>query len=894
MSTRNLDKLFNPSSVAVIGASNRPGAVGALVMRNLLLGGFDGPIMPVNPRRQSVSGVLTYPSVKDLPMAPDLAVVCTPPQTVPGVTEELGKIGAQAVVVLTAGLARETDKEGNILQDVMAATARRHGLRILGPNCLGLLVPGIGLNASFSHLPALPGRIAFVSQSGALCTAVLDWARTHDIGFSHFISVGDTVDIDFGDIIDFLGSDPHTRAILLYIESIKERRNFMSAARSAARNKPILVIKSGRVAEGAKAAASHTGALAGADDVYDAAISRAGMLRVYSIDELFAASETLARSRPLKGERLVIMTNGGGAGVLAVDALIQGGGTLAELSADTLAKLNAVLPDTWSHSNPVDIIGDAPGERYSATLDILCKAPEVDAILAMHCPTATASSTEAAQAIVDTAKKNQANLLSSWIGGQVVAEARRMFRDAGIATYETPEGAVQAFMHMVRYRRNQELLTQTPPSAPTDFTPDTEFVRDLIKQVMADKREMMSEAEAKAVIAAYGIPTVRTEIVRTPEEAAEKAAEIGFPVALKILSPDITHKSDAGGVRLFLDTADVVLSEAKTMLEKIGQAFPKAKLEGFTVQQMAVRPRAHELIVGTTTDNIFGPTILFGHGGTAVEVIGDRAVALPPLNMTLAHELISRTRIYKLMKGYRDRPAADLDGVKMVLLQISQLIIDFPEIAELDINPLFADEKGVLAVDARIRVRPVPAEEGKRLAIRPYPKNLEEEFILNDGRKTLLRPIRPEDEPEHYDFVSKLTPEDIRFRFFGTVRQLPHSEMARLTQLNYDREMAFIASAPKTGGGRETLAVVRTMTDPNNERAEFAIVVRSDLQDMGLGSKLLDKMINYCRDRGTTWMVGQVLEDNRKMLQLAGSKGFGRKRIPNDGVFEVKLDLQNK
>ena len=378
----------------------------------------------------------------------------------------------------------------------------------------------------------------------------------------------------------------------------------------------------------------------------------------------------------------------------------------------------------------------------------------------------------------------------------------------------------------------------------------------------------------------------------SPDEAATKAEEIGFPVALKIMSPDITHKSDAGGVRLFLETADVVRSEAKAMLEKIGKAFPKARLEGFTVQQMAVRPRAHELIVGTTTDNIFGPTILFGHGGTAVEVIGDRAVALPPLNMTLAQELISRTRIYKLMKGYRDRPAADLDAVKMVLMQISQLVIDFPEIAELDINPLFADEKGVLAVDARIRVRPVPAEEGKRLAIRPYPKNLEEEFPLKDGRKTLLRPIRPEDEPEHYDFVSKLTPEDIRFRFFGTVRQLPHSEMARLTQINYDREMAFIASVPKKDGGRETLAVVRTVTDPNNERAEFAIVVRSDLQDMGLGSKLLDKMINYCRERGTTRMVGQVLEDNRKMLQLSASKGFSRKRIPNDGVFEVNLELQ--
>ena len=892
MSTLNLDKLFQPKSVAVIGASNRPGAVGYLVMRNLLEGGFDGPIMPVNPRRQSISGVLTYAKVGDLPVVPDVAVICTPPKTVPTVIDELGAAGVRAAIVLTAGLSGEKAEDGRTLQVHMEEIAKSYSLRILGPNCIGLLIPGIGLNASFAHLGALPGKIAFISQSGALCTAVLDWARTHEIGFSHFISMGDTVDIDFGDVIDYLGSDPHTRAILLYIESIKERRNFMSAARAAARNKPILVIKSGRVAEGAAAAASHTGALAGADDVYDAAISRAGMLRVYSIDELFAASETLSRARPLEGEKLAILTNGGGAGVLAVDALIKSGGKLAKLTEETLAKLDAGLPDTWSKSNPVDIIGDAPGERYSHGLDVLASAEEADATLVMHCPTATASSSEAAKAIIDTAKKHNSNVLTTWIGGEVVAESRRMFRDAGIPTYETPEAAVQAFMHLVRYRRNQELLTQTPPSAPTEFTPDMEFVKKQIEKVLAEGRDMMTEAEAKAVLLAYGIPTVRTEIVANPDEAAAKAEEIGFPVALKILSPDITHKSDAGGVKLFLESAEQVKAEAAAMLDKISKAFPDAKLEGFTVQQMAVRPGAHELIVGMTTDNIFGPTLLFGQGGTSVEVVGDRAVALPPLNMSLADEMISRTRISKLLKGYRDRPAADMDGVKMVMLQVSQMIVDFPEIIELDINPLFADEKGVLAVDGRIRVKEAK-KEGTRLAIRPYPKQLEEDFAIDKGRVALLRPIRPEDEPEHYDFMAKLTPEDIRFRFFGTVSQLPHSEMARLTQIDYDREMAFIASAPKEDGGRETIGVVRTVTDPNNERAEFAIVVRSDLQDLGLGSKLLDKMIDYCRGRGTALMIGQVLTENRKMLQLAKSKGFTRRPIPDDGAFEVKLQLND-
>jgi len=894
MSTLNLDKLFKPKSVAVIGASNRPGSVGFLTMRNLLEGGFDGPIMPVNPKRPSVSGVLTYPSVDALPQAPDCAIICTPPQAVPGVIKDLGEKGTRAAIVLTAGLSGIKKDDGTTLQDEMQQIAQSYGLRILGPNCIGLLVPGIGLNASFSHLNALPGKIAFVSQSGALCTAVLDWARTHDIGFSHFISMGDATDADFGDVIDYLGSDPSTRAILLYIESIKERRNFMSAARAAARNKPLLAIKSGRVAEGAAAAASHTGALAGADDVYDAALSRAGTLRVYSVDELFAASETLARSRPLEGERLAIMTNGGGAGVLAVDALIKSGGKLAKLSEETLAKLDAGLPDTWSKANPVDIIGDAPGERYYHSLEVLCDAPEVDAVLVMHCPTATASSTEAAQAIVDAAKKQtrKLNILTTWIGGEVVAESRRLFREASLPTYETPEAAVQAFMHLVKFRRNQEMLAQTPPSAPTEFTPDTAFVKKTIDAVLADGRSMMSEAEAKSVLLAYGVPTVRTEIVKTPEEAAAKAEELSFPVALKILSPDITHKSDAGGVKLFLENAEQVKAAGAEMFERIGKNFPKANLEGFTVQEMAVRPGAHELIVGMTTDNIFGPTLLFGQGGTSVEVVGDRAVALPPLNMNLAEEMISRTRISKLLQGYRDRPAADMDAVKMAMLQVSQLAVDFPEIFELDINPLFADEKGVLAVDARIGVRKAPENADLRLAIRPYPKELEEEMALPDGRTTLVRPIRPEDEPEHYDFVSKMTPEDIRFRFFGTVSQLPHSEMARLTQLDYDREMAFIASVTKEDGGRETIAVVRTNTDPANERAEFAIVVRSDLQDVGLGSRMLDKMIAYCKARGTKEMVGQVLEDNRKMLQLAESKGFSRKRVPDDNVFEVKLQLQ--
>lgn len=893
MSVRHLDKLFRPKSVAVFGATTREKAVGNLVMRNLLQGGFDGPIMPVNPSRKSICGVLAYPSVESLPMTPDLAVICTPPKTVVDLIDELGTRGTRAAIVLTAGLsANKLDNDHRSIQQAMLDTAKKYQMRILGPNCLGLLVPGIGLNASFAHQPALAGRIAFVSQSGALCTAVLDWARPKGIGFSHFISLGDCADIDFGDVLDYLGSDPNTRAILLYIESIHQRRNFMSAARSAARNKPVLAIKSGRVAEGAKAAASHTGALAGSDAVYDAAIRRAGMLRVYTIEELFAAVETLARSKPTKGDRLAIVTNGGGVGVMAVDDLIDGGGHLADLTPETIEKLNAVLPATWSHSNPVDIIGDAPGERYVKALDILFQSQEVDAVLCMHAPTAVSSSTEVAKSVIKLAKDRRvANLMTCWVGGEAVAEARHLFNESAIPTYNTPAQAVGAFLHVQRYRKNQEMLMETPPSAPTEFTPATATARLVIENALASGHAIMSEPEAKAVLAAYGIPTVETHIARTPADASRIVRDMGGGrCALKILSPDISHKSDVGGVMLDLDGPFETEKAAHAMLDRVKKINPKAHITGFTVQQMAHRPGAHELIVGMTTDPIFGPVLMFGEGGTAVEVIGDSTVGLPPLNMSLAREMISRTRVFKLLKGYRDRPSVDLDAVCLTLMQVAQLVIDIPEILEIDINPLFADAKGVLALDARIKVAVTSNQGADRLAIRPYPKELEETIKVENSRYT-IRPIRPEDEPNHHIFVSKLTPEDIRFRFFGLVHELPHTEMARLTQIDYDREMAFIATAPDDHGQEETLGVVRTVTDPDNEKAEYAIVVRSDLKGHGLGKFLMDKMIRYCKNRGTRWMVGQVLADNRPMLKLIEQLGFVRVGYVEGDVIEVKLDI---
>ena len=653
MSIRNLEYFFRPQSVAVIGASEKPRSVGATVLHNLVEGGFRGRIMPVNPKYRQLAGIKVYPTVASLPATPELAVICTPPATVPALIGELGARGTKAAVVITAGLGHIKDAQGRTLKEAMLAAAKPYLLRILGPNCVGLLVPGLRLNASFAHTGSLPGKIAFVSQSGALVTGVLDWAKSRNIGFSRFISLGDSADVDFGDLLDYLGGDAETHAILLYIESITAARKFMSAARAAARNKPVVVVKAGRAPEGAKAAASHTGALAGSDDVYDAAIRRAGMLRVFSTDDLFGAVETLARARPLPGDRLAIMTNGGGPGVMATDALILGQGRLASLSAETLRRLDASLPPTWSHGNPVDIIGDAPVERYVQTLQIVLDDPQADAVLFIHAPTAIVPSVEIAAAISPVVKHASRNVFACWLGGDAMRQARDAFAQAGIPTYETPEEAVSAFLQVVQFHRNQDLLMEVPPSRSSDFVHDRDKARAVVSSALAEGRAMLSEPEAKAVLAAYSIPAVETRIVTTIEEAVQVASEIGFPVALKILSTDITHKSDVGGVALDLENAAAVAAAAQAMHARLHQYGPEAKLQGFTVQTMARRPNAHELIVGVTTDPTFGPVILFGAGGTAVEIIADRAIGLPPLNMVLARELISRTRISKLLAGDR-------------------------------------------------------------------------------------------------------------------------------------------------------------------------------------------------------------------------------------------------
>jgi len=886
MTVRNLNYLFRPASVAVIGASDRPQSLGATVMRNLLAGGYAGALFPVNPKHVSIAGMHAVPDVGSLDQAPDLAVICTPPQTIPGIIRQLGAKGGKAAVVLTAGLSAITDADGRTLTQAMLDAAKPHLLRILGPNCVGLLVPTIGLNASFAHTGARPGKIAFVSQSGALTTALLDWTNSRGIGFSHFISLGDSADVDFGDVLDYLAGDSATTAILLYVEAITNARKFMSAARAAARNKPVIAVKSGRVAESAKAAASHTGALAGSDDVYDAAFRRAGMLRVESTFNLFVAAETLALARPLRGDRLTIMTNGGGPAVMATDALIRGGGRLAQLADETLQRLDRYLPATWSRGNPVDIVGDAPAERYVRTLQDLLADPQSDAVLLIHAPTAIVPSDAIASACVPVAQAAQRNVLSCWLGAAAVEKARHTFIEAGLPTYDTPEDAVYAFLKMAEFRRNQQSLMQIPPSAPTDFSADVGTARTIVGKALEEGREILTEVEAKDVLRTYGIPVVATRIAASPENAVQVASEMGFPVALKILSPDVTHKSDIGGVALNLESGQAVREATQAMEARLRRLRPEAHLTGFTVQPMAQRPGAQELIIGAATDATFGPVILFGHGGTAVEVIADRAVALPPLNVALAREVVSRTRISRLLTGYRDRPAADQDAICGVLIRTAQLISDIPEIVELDINPLLADARGVIALDARMRIAPARTSGSERFAIRPYPAELEETVSLS-GAPVLLRPIRPEDEARLKQLIVQSRPEDIYFRFFEALRELPHSQLARFTQIDYDREMAFVA----TGADDEFLGEVRTVTDPDNEQAEFGILVRSSAQGKGLGHALLEKMIRYCRARGTKELFGDVLPTNSRMLALAGNLHFQRSRPPGDGVARISLRL---
>lgn len=894
MTIRNLEALLQPRSVALIGATKRPGSVGLILARNLLRAGFRGTLHFVNPKHRSIEGQPCHASVAALPQVPDLAVIVTPPHTVPGLIAELGAKGTRAAVVITAGI------RGDLRQDMLNA-ARPHLLRLQGPNCLGLMLPGLGLDASFSHQSALAGDLAFLSQSGALITGIIDWARTRKIGFSHVVSLGDMADVDFGDLLDYLAGDTKSRAILLYMESVTNAPKFLTAARRAARSKPVIVVKAGRGALGAKAALSHTGAMAGADGAYDAAFNRAGILRVPELRDLFSAAEILARHPQVWGDRLAILTNGGGAGVLAADRLAQLGGTPAPLSKATLAALDAVLPPTWSHGNPIDIIGDAGAERYTQALSAVLASKDADAVLVMNCPTALASSDDIATAITDLLADRQAQgtrtmpVLANWLGVEASPGARTLFAARGVASFDMPADAIDGFMHLVRHARAQEQLARTPPSLPETPAFDSARASALIDAALAEGRTALTEAEAKDLLAAYGIPIVPTAFASTPQEVRAHAAGIierfGACV-VKISSRDISHKSDVGGVKLGITHADEAEAAARGMLARAAEKKPGARIDGFTVQAMVQSTNGIELILGMSVDDAFGPLLMFGAGGTAVEVMRDTAYALPPLDLNLAGDLMRQTRVWRLMQGYRDRPAVDIPAVSAALVRLGYLVARHPEILELDINPLVARADGAMALDARVQLAQPGAPPRVAMAIRPYPSEWELQTLLPAIGEVLIRPIRPEDEALYGAFFAHVSADDQRLRFFTAVPDLSHRFLARLTQIDYAREMAFVALAKETG---ELLGVVRLVLDPDATNGEYAILVRSDLKGRGLGWCLMQHLIDYARAQKLPEVHGVVLAGNTTMLEMCRSLGFVIGREPDDDkVLRVQLRTGKK
>lgn len=890
MTIRNLDAAFSPNSVAVIGASAREGSVGRVVFDNILKGGFAGPVYPVNLKYDEVLGRRCYRRIADLPEAPDLAVIMTPAATVPGLVGELGERGVKAAVVITAGIGA-----GNGLRQRMLDAAQPHLLRIIGPNTIGLLAPHVSLNASFVHIAPKPGRLALVSQSGAIVSSVIDWAFAEGIGFSHVLSLGDMADVDVGDCLNMLAADEKTSAILMYLESIPAARKFMSAARAAARVKPVIAVKPGRHEAAAKAAATHTGALAGADRVVDAALRRAGVIRVKDLEDLFNAAEITARFKPLTNGRVAIVTNGGGAGVLAVDRLLDEGCTLATLQDETLKALDDALPSTWSRANPVDIIGDAPPERYRAAVEAVAADPGVDAVLVMNCPTALASPMAAAEAVaamVDGGLLRGKPVLACWLGKYAAEQARSVLQRAGIASFDTPVQVAEAVGLLTRWSTLQRTL-QRVPSSRGDIAVDRPRVQSIIAAAAAEGRSMLTEDEAKAVIAAYGVPVPQTVVATTEAEvvgAAERLLKSAPAVVVKMLSKTISHKSDLGGVVLDIKDAEGARKAAAEIRSRIEQK-SGVTLDGFTVQPMVQRPRAEELIIGLNLDPGFGPTILFGAGGTSVEVVKDTATGIAPLDEVLAGDLVDLTRVSRLLKGYRDRPPADRPAILRALLGLSQLAVDFPSIVAVDVNPLLADADGVIALDARVEIDPTRIAEygpNPRLSIRPYPGGWEKRVTAKTADFT-LRPIRPADAALYPAFLERIDPEDLRLRFLVPMQRIPPDMLIRLTQLDYDRDIAFVALEQKSGA---LAGIVRYSSDPDHRAAEFGILVRSDLKGQGLGTILMHQLIDYARADGLARLDGLILRENERMLALCRELGFTIASEPSDlTLLRARLPL---
>ncbi|MFW5386817.1 MULTISPECIES: bifunctional acetate--CoA ligase family protein/GNAT family N-acetyltransferase [unclassified Yersinia (in: enterobacteria)] len=880
MSQRGLEALLRPKSIAVIGASEKPDRAGFLMMRNLLDGGFNGPILPVTPTHKAVCGVLAYADIASLPITPDLAILCTHDSRNLALLEDLGIRGCKAVIILSA--ATEQFPE-------LKACAQRHHMRLLGPNSLGLLAPWQGLNASFSPVPIKKGRLAFISQSAAVANTILDWAQQREVGFSYFIALGDSLDIDVDDLLDFLARDGKTSAIMLYIEHISDARRFLSASRSASRNKPILVVKSGRT----QRAQQLLNGQQGLDAAYDAAIQRAGLLRVQDTHELFSAVETLSHMHPLRGERLLIVSNGSAPAAMALDELISRNGKLATLSDTTQSALSAVLPSFVSLRNPIDLRDDASAERYLAALKPLLDSTDYDALLLIHSPSAAAPGSKTAELLISAIRQHprgkRLTLLTNWCGEYSSQDARRLFTEAGIPTYRTPEGAITAFMHMVEYRRNQKQLKETP-ALPVGLTANTAHVHQLIRQALAEGATQLDTHEVQPILEAYGLSTLPTWIASDSVEAVHIAERLGYPVAIKLRSPDIPHKSEVQGVMLYLRTAIEVQRAADDILDRVRRTYPQARIHGLLVQSMANRAGAQELRIAVEQDAIFGPLIMLGEGGIEWHHETQAAVALPPLNMALARYLIIQAVKGGKIRSRGSLQPLDIPGLSRLLVQVSNLILDCPEISRLDIHPVLASGSEFTLLDVSMQLAPVSGDPQARLAIRPYPHELEQKVELKDGSHCLFRPILPEDEPLLKLFIDQVTKEDLYYRYFSEINEFSHDDLANMTQIDYDREMAFVAVRQKNDGP-EIIGVTRALSDPDNIDAEFAVLVRSDLKGLGLGRELLEKMIQYTRSHGLTRLTAVTMPNNRGMIGLAKKLGFSIDVQMEDGIVNLELTL---
>ena len=878
-----LSSMFNPASVAVFGASERTASVGALVFQNMKRAGFAGELYPVNPKHAKVGGMRCYPDLAAIGKPVDLAVIATPAATVPGIIQQCGEAGTQNAIVLSAGFGEGGSPGGNLAAKLESA-ARRARVRFLGPNCVGLVRPWIGMDATFLRSETPKGRLALVSQSGALCSAIADWAAPHHLGFSALVSLGNSLNIDFGDVLQFLANDQQTTAILLYVEGVRDAPAFLSALRYAARLKPVIVLKAGHHAQSSNAAHTHTGALMGADHVFDAALERTGAVRALSFGQLFAAAEILSSNKRSGGNKLGIVTNGGGAGVLAADRAGDTRVELATLSPKTLTALDGVLPKYWSHGNPVDVLGDAGAAEYGAAVKAVYEDPNVDGILVLLTPQAMTDADAIARAVVDALPKRRTKpVLASFMGETSVSQAREYLSANGIADFATPEPAVSAFSYLALHHRNRRLALETPSPQAETHHPDLEGARMIVDAVLADDRDMLSDVESKALMRAFHIP-VNMTIEADSETAALVAAEtVGFPVAIKINSPDISHKSDVGGVRINITDAAEVMVAFRSIIAAAKAARPNARIKGVTVEAMARLTGARELVVGASRDQIFGPTILFGAGGTMVEVLQDSAVALPPLNSVLANRLVDRTKVSRLLSAFREREAVDREAVIDVLMRISDLVCELPQVVELDINPLFAGPEGVLAVDARVKVARPPAREGRydHVAIHPYPRHLVVEDHLIDGTPLVIRPIRPEDAESEQNFVRELSDEAKMFRFMGALNELSPEMLVQFTQIDYRREMAMVAMAIRDGHEQQ-VGVARYVINPDGRSCEFAVVVGDQITHQGIGTRLMKALFRAARDHGLQVIEGTVLKNNAPMLQLMNDLGFTRRMDPDD------------